>query len=268
MGGIGCGWATSLSNWLAVAALFLYLHFSKVYSDFHLVDDWAAPHLQTIKQILLLGLPIGFTIFVEVSMFCFIALFIAPLGPIVVASHQIVLNIVSVFFMVPLSLGMALTLRVSYLVGAKNLKEARLLARSSLLLALSLSCVSAPIIFLSRHWLPSLYTQDAAVLAIAAQLMMLAAIFQIADVVQVTMINVLRGYKDTKIPMAIMLVSFWGVCLPLGYTLTFTAWLNIDGLIQGPLGAAGFWAALIAGLVCAACLLARRVFRFPLERKI
>lgn len=258
LGGIGCGWATSLANWAAAVALLIYLNRSAAYAQLHLLRDWVAPSLPELKRLLRLGLPIGFTLFVEVSMFCMIALFLAPLGATTVAGHQIVLNLISLLFMVPLSLGMALTLRVSYLVGANDLPEARLLARSSLLLALGIGCVNAPILFFGRDWLASLYTSDPQVQAVAAQLFMLGAIFQLADVVQVTMINVQRGYKDTKIPMLIMLVSFWGICLPLGYALTFTDWL------VAPLGAAGFWVALIAGLVCAALLLTWRMLRFRL----
>lgn len=256
MGGIGCGWATSLSNWVATLALLIYLQRSKSYRDFHLIRNWAAPAFDNIRQLLKLGLPIGFTMFVEVSMFCMIALFLAPLGATIVAGHQIVLNAVSLFFMVPLSLGMALTLRISYLVGAGDTHEAQLLARSSLLLSLGIACVNAPILFFGREWLASLYTSDNEVQKVAATLFMLGAIFQIADVIQVTMINVLRGYKDTKVPMMIMLLSFWGICLPLGYVLTFKDWLI------PALGAPGFWAALIAGLSCAALLLTIRMFRF------
>jgi multidrug resistance protein, MATE family len=256
MGGIGCGWATSLSNWIATIALLIYLNRSSVYKNFHLVDDWIAPKREEIISLLKLGLPIGFTLFIEMSMFCMIALFIAPLGATTIAGHQIVLNLISVFFMIPLSLGMALTLRVSFLVGAEDHDEARLLARSSLLLALGISCINAPILFFGREWFASLYTSDLAVQQVAAKLFMLGAIFQIADVIQVTMINVQRGYKDTKIPMIIMLLSFWGLCLPLGYILTFNDWLI------APLGAAGFWTALIVGLSCAAILLTIRVYRF------
>ena len=80
--------------------------------------------------------------------------------------------------------------------------------------------------------------------------------FQIADVIQVTCISALRGYKDTRIPMFIMLFSFWGVGLPLGYVLTFTDWL------WPALGAAGFWVGLTAGLTSASLLLGWRLFRF------
>lgn len=259
MGGIGCGWATSIANWSATLALLVYLNRSQVFARFHLLSGWTPPQRDLIKRLLTLGLPIGFTAFIEVSMFCMIALFLAPLGATTVAAHQIVLNLVSLFFMLPLSLGIAITLRVSFLVGANDQEEARLLARSALLLALGLGCSNATILFLGRDWFASLYTSDHAVQAIAADLFLLGALFQIADVIQVTMINVQRGYKDTKIPMLIMLLAFWGICLPLGYALTFTQWLTAE-----PMGASGFWTALIVGLICAALLLTRRVFCFRL----
>ncbi|MDR7091880.1 MATE family efflux transporter [Cellvibrio fibrivorans] len=256
MGGIGCGWATSIANWVATLALLVYLNRSATFKNFHLIGDWVAPAKSEIARLLKLGLPIGFTMFIEVSMFCMIALFLAPLGSTTVAGHQIVLNVTSVLFMLPLSLGMALTLRISFLVGAADHDEARLLARSSLLLAVGISCINAPILFFGREWLAGLYTSDMSVQQVATTLFMLAALFQIVDVIQVTMINVQRGYKDTKTPMFIMLLSFWGICLPLGYVLTFKDWLT------APLGAPGFWMALIAGLTCAALLLTVRMFRF------
>ncbi|HTF95429.1 MAG TPA: MATE family efflux transporter [Cellvibrio sp.] len=256
MGGIGCGWATSIANWIATIALLFYLNTSKIFQQFHLMANWAVPALDDIKRLLKLGLPIGFSSFIEVSMFCMIALFIAPLGATTIAGHQIVLNVISLIFMLPLSLCIALTLRVSFLVGAKDTEEARLLSRSALLLAIMIGGINALIILLGRDWLASLYTSDVAVQTVAAQLFILGAIFQIADVIQVTMMGVQRGYKDTKIPMIIMLVSFWGISLPLGYALTFKDWFT------EPMGAPGFWTALIFGLICAATLLTVRMFRF------
>ncbi|WP_039911825.1 MATE family efflux transporter [Cellvibrio mixtus] len=256
MGGIGSGWATTISNWVAAIALLVYLNTSRVYQQFHLIANWVAPAKDEIKRLLKLGLPIGFSSFIEVSMFCMIALFLAPLGATTIAGHQIVLNLISLVFMLPLSMGIALTLRISFLVGAKDHNEARLLARSALLLALTIGSVNASILFLGRDWLASLYTSDVAVQKVAATLFVLGAIFQLADVIQVTMMGVQRGYKDTKIPMVIMLVSFWGISLPLGYALTFKDW------ITQPMGASGFWTALIVGLICAASLLTIRMFRF------
>ncbi len=254
-GGVGCGWATSLSNGIAVLALLVYLNRSRVYAHFHLLANWVKPDWAIIRQLLRLGLPIGFTMFVEVSMFAVIALFLAPLGPKVVAGHQIVLNIISLLFMVPLSLGMALTLRVSFLLGAGESVRARLLARSSLLLAAAIACVYIPFLLLTPAFLAGLYTSDDEVRAITVQLLFYAAIFQLADAIQVTAINALRGYKDTRVPMIMALFSFWCVCLPVGYVLTFTDWLG------APLGASGFWLALILGLVLAGGLLSFRLVR-------
>ncbi|RYY73238.1 MAG: MATE family efflux transporter [Gammaproteobacteria bacterium] len=256
MGGVGCGWATAAANWIAVIGLLIYLNVSREYKAFHLIGDWVKPHWEDIKNILHIGLPIGFAMFIEVSMFCMIALFLSPLGPNAIAGHQIVLNAIALFFMVPLSLGMAITLRISFLIGAEEHFKARLLARSVIFLAAGIACVNAPILFFGREWIAALYTSDNEVQKVAIQLFILGAIFQIADVTQVTMINVLRGYKDTKIPMFIMLFSFWCICLPLGYVLTFKDWLH------PPMGASGFWTALIVGLSCAAVLLTVRALRF------
>jgi len=256
MGGVGCGWATTISNSVAAIAMLVYLNRSATYRQFHLLADWAKPSWRGIRYILRIGVPIGFTIFVEASMFAVIALFLAPLGPVVVAGHQIALNVVSLMFMLPLSLGMALTLRVSFLVGARAPDTARLISRSSLILASSIALVFASSLFVFSGPIAALYTSDTEVQAVTVRLLAFAALFQIADVIQVTCISALRGYKDTGIPFFIMLFSFWGIGLPLGYTLTFTDWL------APAMGAAGFWIGLTAGLTSASLLLGWRLFSY------
>jgi len=256
MGGVGCGWATSLSNGTAAIALLIYLNRSRTFRQFHLLADWVKPNWRGIRYILGIGVPIGFTIFVEASMFSVIALFLAPLGPVIVAGHQIALNVVSLLFMLPLSIGMALTLRVSFLVGARAPDTARLISRSSLILASAVSLVFATLLFVFSAQIAALYTGDQAVRDVTIRLLAFAAMFQVADVIQVTCISALRGYKDTRIPMFIMLFSFWGVGLPLGYVLTFT------DLLWPALGAAGFWVGLTAGLTSASVLLGWRLFRY------
>ncbi|XKH02362.1 MATE family efflux transporter [Marinobacter nauticus] len=256
MGGVGCGWATTISNSVAAIAMLVYLNRSATYRQFHLLADWARPSWRGIRYILRIGVPIGFTIFVEASMFAVIALFLAPLGPVVVAGHQIALNVVSLMFMLPLSLGMALTLRVSFLVGAGAPDTARLISRSSLILASSIALVFATSLFVFSGPIAALYTSDTEVQAVTVRLLAFAALFQIADVIQVTCISALRGYKDTGIPFFIMLFSFWGIGLPLGYTLTFTDWL------APAMDAAGFWIGLTAGLTSASLLLGWRLFSY------
>lgn len=256
MGGVGCGWATSISNGVAATALLVYLNRSRVYRQFHLIADWVKPDLAGMRYILGIGVPIGFTIFVEASLFSVIALFLAPLGPIVVAGHQIALNVVSLLFMLPLSIGMALTLRVSFLMGAGAPATAKLISRSSLILAAATALVFAILLFALSEEIAALYTSDTEVRAVSVRLLMFAALFQVADVIQVTCISALRGYKDTRIPMFIMLFSFWGLGMPLGYVLTFTDWL------VPAMGAAGFWVGLTGGLASASILLGCRLFLY------
>ncbi|HQQ63348.1 MAG TPA: MATE family efflux transporter [Pseudomonadales bacterium] len=256
MGGAGCGVATAMANTAAAIALVFYLHFHHDYREHLIWQGRVRPHFNTIKNLLRLGLPIGCTMFFEVSMFTVIALFLAPLGPVVVAGHQIVLNAVSLMFMVPLSLGMALSLRVSFLIGARDMERAHWLARSALLLALCIAMFYVPLLLLGKAGIAALYTDDKTVQDIAQKLLLLAAIFQVADVLQVTAISALRGYRDTRVPMLIILLSFWGVGMPLGYTLTFTDW------ITAPMGAAGFWIGLIGGIATACVLLVTRLLTF------
>ncbi len=256
LGGVGCGWATAISNVVAAVALVIYLNRSPIYKHFHLIADWVKPDLGNIRYILKIGIPIGFTIFVEASMFSVIALFLAPLGPVTVAGHQIALNVTSLLFMLPLSIGMALTLRVSFLMGSNTPATAHLLSRSSLLLAGGTALAFASALFFFANGVSRLYTSDPEVQAVTTLLLKYAAAFQIADVIQVSCISALRGYKDTRIPMFIMLFSFWGVGLPLGYALTFT------DLIVSPMGAPGFWVGITAGLATAALLLGWRLFRY------
>ncbi|WP_111493257.1 MULTISPECIES: MATE family efflux transporter [Marinobacter] len=256
MGGVGCGWATALSSWIAALGLLIYLNLSRAYRSFHLWRERARPDWHIVNEILRLGVPIGLTIFIEASMFSVIALFLAPLGPVVVAGHQIALNVVSLVFMVPMSLGMALTLRISFLVGARQPDTARLLGRSTLLLSLAIALVFAALLGFGNTLIARLYTHETDVQAVTAHLLIFAALFQIADVTQVTCASALRGYKDTRVTLFIMLFSFWGVGLPLGWALTFT------DLIVEPMGAAGFWVGLTIGLMSAGVMLGTRLFRF------
>jgi len=256
MGGVGCGWATSLSNGIAAIGLLIYLNRSRMYQNFRLLAYVARPNPRVLHYVLRLGLPIGFTIFVEASMFAVIALFLAPLGPVVVAGHQIALNVVSLLFMLPLSLGMAITLRVSFLVGAGSPESARLLSRSAIILAAFISLLFAIVLFVFRAPIAALYSSDPEVQAVSVTLLMYAAFFQVADVIQVTCISGLRGYKDTRIPMIIMLFSFWVVGMPLGYVLAFTS------VLVPAMGAAGFWVGLTGGLISASVLMGWRLFGY------
>ncbi|WP_230390446.1 MATE family efflux transporter [Reinekea sp. G2M2-21] len=256
MGGIGCGWATAISQWITLALMSTYLHYHKAFRNFHIWEQRMLPTWGMVREILHLGIPIGFTIFVESVMFAVVALLLASLGPVVVAGHQIALNVVSILFMVPLSLGMALTIRISFLIGARDIQSAKLGARSSVILILAIAVFYAVLLYLFAEPIAGVYTKEADVIAVAVTLLAFGAMFQIADVLQVVAISALRGYKDTRIPMYIMLASFWGIGIPLGYALAYKDWL------VPAMGAPGFWIGLIAGLSHAAFWLLIRLYIF------
>ena len=193
------------------------------------------------------------SLFFEVSLFAAVALLIAPLGPTVVSAHQIALNISSLVYMVPLSIAMAVTLRVGFALGAGDPKNAMLSFKMAMWIGGVFAAVNGLIMWLGGQWLASLYTPNREIIELAGTLMGLAAIFTLSDTFQVVAMGTLRGYKDTKYPMLMAFVSYWPFGLTVGYVLGRT------DLVVPAMGAAGFWIGFISGLSVAAVLLTIRL---------
>ncbi|OMH38795.1 hypothetical protein BGP75_05990 [Motiliproteus sp. MSK22-1] len=253
LGGAGCGWATSIVMWIQFLILLFYSLKSRSFKKIRFWADWSRPAYRQQTEILRLGIPIGISLFIEVSMFTIIALFLAPLGPQIVAGHQITISFSSLLFMIPLSLAMALTIRTGYALGKGQPEQARFICKTGLILAILIASATSLVIFLFANTISTLYTESYEIQTIATKLLVLAAIFQFSDALQVTSAGALRGYKDTKIPMFAVFFASWLVGLPLGYSLGLTEFL---GTPQGP---EGFWIGLIAGLTAAALLLVARL---------
>lgn len=253
LGGVGCGWASAISQWICLILFVLYLKQNNKIKTMNNGQKNTLISLKIIKKIINLGVPIGATIFIEATMFTMVALMVAPLGPVAISGHQIALSIASVMFMFPLSMGLALTIRISFLTGTKDQKIAQFVAKSTVMGMAALSLLFATFLFTMGETLASLYTTENEVLALATHLLIFGAIFQIADIIQVVCNGALRGYQDTKVPLMIVLGSAWGIGIPLGYYLAY------HDQIVGPMGAAGFWVGLIAGLSSAAILLVLRL---------
>ena len=251
LGGLGCAWATLVTMAFNLAALVWWMHRSDAYRATWPFDRYEAPHWPEIKRLLKLGLPIGVTYFAETSAFSLIALLIAGFGSAQVAAHQIALNFSSLVFMVPLSLGLAVLTRVGHSLGAGDAVLARFQAWAGLATALTIAIGSAALIATLRSWIARAYTSDAEVIAICVQLLIWAACFQLSDATQVVTSCAIRGYKITRAPMAVHLTAFWVFSLPLGYALGLApAWL--PWAPRTPMGAEGFWIALVLGLTVAA----------------
>ena len=257
LGAFGCGIATALSLWVMSLAMALYTRRSRAYGDVELWHSPTPPRWRMIGELLYVGLPIGVAIFVEVTLFTLIALFIASLGEVTVAAHQIALNYTSILFMLPLSLSMALTVRVGNTLGQERLALARLVAWNGVVISLLIAGLNSILLWFTAEPVIALYTHDPDVQRLTLSLVILAMIFQVSDSLQVNLAGALRGYKDTRVVMLITLVSYWLVGLGGGH------WLGTRGLfgMVEPMGVHGYWIGLIGGLTAAAALLGERLRR-------
>ena len=260
MGGVGCGWATAIVMWVMALGLAGYERWAPAYRSSELFSRFDWPQWAVIKRLLSIGLPIGIAVFAESSIFAVIALLIGSLGATVVAGHQIALNVSSLVFMIPYSLGMAVTVRVGQALGREEPREARFAAGVGMGTALAYACLSASLMLLLREPIAAIYTADPTVIHIAAMLIVYSALFQFSDAIQVTAAGALRGYQDTRVTMILTLFAYWGIGLPVGYALGLTDWLG------EPRGPSGLWQGLIVGLSCAALMLSIRLTRSARKR--
>ena len=241
LGGVGCGYATTIVSFVMMIALILYIYISKHYKKTELFSGYSPPSAETTKEVFKLGFPIGFGIFIELSMFSGAAIILGILGETVVASHSIAINIASLFFMVPLSIGLASATRVGNLIGEQNPRQAKVASYTTIYMCILGALINSLIIIVFRTSLVGIYTTDLLVLDLAVSLLIFAAIFQIPDGIQMGALGGLRGYKDTFIPMILLFISYWIFAMPIGYFLTNTGF-------NKPLGAAGMWYGMIIGL--------------------
>ena len=253
MGGVGCGWASAISLWFMCGCMLLTIWRIRKYNMTHFFDLAKRHGSEGATQLIRLGFPIGLCLLVEASIFALIALFLAPLGALAVASHQITLNYSSLIFMIPLSISTAITIRVGHAIGKQRFDRARLVSITGLTLNSSIALVTALLTLIFADDIAEIYTHDPRVIAIAVGLLYLNAFYQLSDAFQVGAAAALRGYKDTRVPLLMIVFAYWVIGLPLGYSLALTDFWGT------PLGAKGFWISLIVGLSIAAVLLGTRL---------
>ena len=247
MGVAGSALATAISR----AAMFVIL-FALAWKDLrpHLgVLDSAIAQWRPMGRMLLLGLPIGLQQFLEYSAFGAVGLLMGTFGATQVASHQIALNLAALTFMVPLGVSAAAAVRVGHAVGAADLARSRRAARISYLLGGGFMTATALLFLTLPVWLTSLYTRDASVIAIAATLIPVAGVFQVADGLQAVGAGVLRGLGDTRVPLVAMLSGYWLIGVPVSVWLGFRTAMGPEGL----------WWGFVAGLGSVALFLLWRV---------
>lgn len=250
LGSAGCGFATAILQWIMFITLAIYIFKNKAYQSTQPLTHWEKINPYWLKRILMLGFPIGLAIFFEVSIFSTAAIVLSPLGETIVAAHQIAISITSQLFMIPMSLAIALTIRVGTYYGEKNWEAMRKVQWIGLATATVLALVTMILLWVFRHQIVALYTSDAVVTQIAVYLALFAVAYQLMDAWQISAAGCLRGIQDTKGPMWITMIAYWIIAFPVGvYLSRFT-----------DMGAAGVWIGLIVGLSIACVLLLTRLY--------
>ena len=252
MGGPGCAVATVIINWFWLIITLSFVLIDRFYRPFKIFSHFSKPDWHRIWALLKLGTPIGFSYLIEVTSFTFMSLFIARLGTTALAGHQIVANMGTVIYMVPLSLSIATMTLVSQSIGADKQERAEEIGWSSVFFTTVLCILIGIGVWVFKFELLDLYDPPAEVKVFSVPLFLFIAFYQVFDALQVTAAFILRAYRIAFWPMLIYAGSLWGVGLGGGYLMGFNVFGNTPTFLQG---ANGFWAGNSLSLGLAACFL-------------
>ena len=248
MGAAGCGIASSLIAWILCLIGWGWCRSEREYAGYAIFSRWSAPHPARLMAQLRLGAPIGATFLVDVTAFTFMALFIARLGPTASGAHQIAANLTALLYMLPLAIGQAAGVLTGQALGRSEPAMARHIGLTGLAMGLGCAVCISLLLSFGNHAIAALYSHDGEVQQLAAHLLTIVAIYQLADGLQAVVVNLVRGYKKALVPMLIYAVFLWGVGLTGGVLL------GLSDLLGPPRGAAGFWIAAVGGLAIAGML--------------
>ena len=256
LGIVGAALATLLTNLIMAGLLIAYTASARGLRRYELYARFWRPDWPAFLEVLRLGWPIGGTIIAEVGLFAASSVMMGWIGTIPLAAHGIAVQIAGIAFMIPLGIASAATVRVGVALGRGDRVDVGRAGNTALMLAALIALAGATLFWTLPETLVGFYLDPAnanadAVLAYAVPLMLVAAAFQLVDALQAVASGILRGLKDTRIPLVIALFSYWVVGLPVAYLLAFAAGRG------GP----GVWWGLAFGLAAAAVLLSAR-FRF------
>ena len=220
-GAAGCAWATLLVDYAIAIVAIVLMRYQKLYAPLQLWQRMEAPDFRRLAAFLRLGVPAGLSILVEVTSFTLVALFVARQGALSAASHQIAANLAAVCYMVPLSLGIAISARVSWWRGTGNEAQAQKLAWMGLKIAAASGLVLSGTLLLAREALPQIYTADPGVVALTSALLLWVALYHASDSIQCVCIFLLRCWRVTVAPLIVYCSLLWGGGLAGGYWLAY-----------------------------------------------
>ncbi|MDG5470555.1 MATE family efflux transporter [Jeotgalibacillus sp. ET6] len=249
LGGIGAGVASALTYWLIALISIFIIHRNRPFKKYEIFSRLYRLNFSKWKEILIIGVPIGFSIFFETSIFSAVTLFMSNYSTEVIAAHQAAINFSSFLYMIPLSIAMALTIVVGFEVGANRMKDAKQYGWMGVGTAVTISSILGIIVFFFREPVASMYVKDPQVIDLTVQFLFFAVLFQLSDAIQAPVQGVLRGYKDVNVSLIMTMISYWVIGLPSGYLMA-----NFTSLEYF-----GYWVGLIAGLTAGAITLTIRL---------
>lgn len=254
MGLNGAGLATLIARIVMGVWMMAYVYYAKFFRPYRAGFSLGNYSKQLINKMLHIGIPAGTQFIFEAGAFGFSAVMMGWIGTTALAAHQIAINLATISYMTTSGLGAAATIRVAHFLGQGDIKTMRRVGFVMIAMAAFLMALWGILFITGKRFLPELYIQDEAVLAMAAPLMIIAGFFQMSDGMQVVCAGALRGLKDVKVPSVLIFVAYWVIALPLGYWLSFPL----------KMGANGIWIGLLIGLTVTATLM---IIRFNILSK-
>ncbi|WP_027410648.1 MATE family efflux transporter [Anoxybacteroides tepidamans] len=249
LGGVGAGYATAITYWFCCFIAFFVVHRFHHFSRFQIFRRFYRVSFSAWKELLKTGVPIGFAIFFETSIFAAVTLLMSQFSTATIAAHQSAINFASLLYMLPLSVSMALTIAVGFEVGAQRYRDAKQYSFLGIGMAVAAAVVTSLFLYFFRSEVAAMYTDNRYVLLLTKHFLLYAIFFQFSDAIAAPIQGALRGYKDVNAAFVASLLSYWLIGLPVGYILAnFTS-----------AQAFGYWIGLITGLAAGAFFLSFRL---------
>lgn len=248
LGGIGAGYATSITYTIICLILLIIITQQQPFASYRIFQSIRLDYRIFFEQ-LRLGLPIGFSIFLEMSIFSLTALIISKFGTVTIAANQAAFSAVTIIYMFLLSLSIALNIIISYELGANNPVTAKQFAHYGLKFSLFLSLAVIVLLFFTRAQVAALYSNDPTVQILIQDFLVYVLFYQLADAILTPSQGILRAYKDVNMAFYIALISYWLVCFPIGYIL--------DNYYN--FGAVAYWNGFVCGMSVGALISLYRI---------
>lgn len=257
LGGAGAGVASAISYWIVMSMAIFFAVKVQPFAKYRLFRRFYPLSLKAWKNLLKLGIPIGFSLFFETSIFAAVTLLMSQFSTVVIAAHQAAINFASLLYMMPFSMSLTLTIAVSYEAGAKRFSDAMQYSFLGIVIAITIGLLFAAGLFFFNKDVAFLYTRSETVARMIQHFLLYAIFFQLSDAIAAPIQGALRGYKDVNVTFVMALVSYWVIGLPLGFILARYTFF-------GPFG---YWIGFISGLGTGAVCLFSRLLIIQRKRK-